>query len=340
MGLWLIDADTLARSRFVLSTLSETVSCLITLERGDATHPGEQVWLAAHRPAYQQLMAADPLTHQLVRAALRPRWLADFFTPVPPSAGGLSFDEELAVVRATPPQEAIECLRVSMDGRLPPALVRDDLPARTAALMEWVWTETVLPYWPRRRRLLEADVLSRTRQLTTGGWAAALDGMRPGMRWLGDGRLRINAQDYPPREVSGAELLFVPTSGRGGWVAWDEDERRFAAVYPYTGALSEPDRTPAPQALARLLGPGRATVLVLLAAPRSTTQLVALTDQGLGSVGRHLKVLLDAGLVGRRRAGRSVLYFRTEAGDAVVGAQASVVEDSQPVRDGRGLPPA
>ncbi|WP_329123690.1 ArsR/SmtB family transcription factor [Streptomyces sp. NBC_01465] len=322
MGLWLIDADTLANSRFVLSTLSETVACLVLLERGDAAHPGERTWLAAHRPAYRQLMAADPVTHQLVRAALRPRWMADFFTPVPPSTGPLSFEAEVAVVRATPPEVAVECLRVSMDGRLPAALVRDDLPDRAADLFTWVWEETVLPYWPRRRRLMEADVLSRTQQLTTGGWAAALDGIRPEMRWLGDGQLRINHQDYPPRTVSGAELLFVPTGGRAGWVAWDEAERRFAAVYPYAGALSESDRSPAPEALSRLLGPGRAAVLTLIATPLSTTQLVALTGQGLGSVGRHLKVLLDAGLAGRRRAGRSVLYFRTAAGDTLVEAGA------------------
>ncbi|MEV0094298.1 winged helix-turn-helix domain-containing protein [Streptomyces sp. NPDC050738] len=317
MGLWLLDADTLVRSRFVLSALSETVACLTALEYGHAAHPGARAWLAAHRPDYQRLLAADPVTARLVRAGLRPRWTADFFTPVPPSTGTPSFETEVAEVRATPPRTAVECLRVSMDGRLPPALVRDDLPARAADLMEWVWRETVLPYWPRRRRLLEADVLSRTQQLTTGGWAAALDDMRPGMRWLGDGRLQINRYDYPPREVAGAELLFVPTTGNSGWVAWDETERRFAVVYPYAGALSEPDRAPLPGALSRLLGPGRAAVLVLLATPQSTTQLVALTGQGLGSVGRHLKVLLDAGLVGRRRAGRSVLYFRTPVGDAV-----------------------
>ncbi|GAA2943913.1 hypothetical protein GCM10020227_08410 [Streptomyces flavovirens] len=48
---------------------------------------------------------------------------------------------------------------------------------------------------------------------------------------------------------------------------------------------------------------------------------MALTGQGLGSVGRHLKVLTEAGLTGRRRSGRSVLYFRTEAGEVLVRAQ-------------------
>jgi DNA-binding transcriptional ArsR family regulator len=55
-------------------------------------------------------------------------------------------------------------------------------------------------------------------------------------------------------------------------------------------------------------------------APRSTSQLVALTGYGLGSVGGHLAVLRDAGLVTRRRAGRSVLYVRTPLGNRLVAA--------------------
>ncbi|MFD0664472.1 helix-turn-helix domain-containing protein [Thermocatellispora tengchongensis] len=38
-------------------------------------------------------------------------------------------------------------------------------------------------------------------------------------------------------------------------------------------------------------------------------------------MGRHLKILLDAGLVTRRRAGRSVLYYRTPAAEALLQAQ-------------------
>ena len=54
--------------------------------------------------------------------------------------------------------------------------------------------------------------------------------------------------------------------------------------------------------------------------PKSTTQLVALTGQTLGSVGGHLRVLLDAGLVRRRRSGRSVLYYRTDLGEILARA--------------------
>jgi DNA-binding transcriptional ArsR family regulator len=103
-------------------------------------------------------------------------------------------------------------------------------------------------------------------------------------------------------------------------VSWDAPHQ-YAVVYPCSGALTEAGRASVPEPLGALLGPARAGVLVLLDTPKSTTQLVALTGQGLGSVGRHLKVLLDARLVRRRRAGRSVLYYRTDAGEVLVKAQ-------------------
>jgi DNA-binding transcriptional ArsR family regulator len=319
MGLWQVNADTLAGSRFVVSELDETIASLKALQRAVAAHPGERSWLDAHLPAYRARLRDDPVTALLVRAGLTRPWNADFLTPAPPADGAAPFADEVRRIRATPPDAARADLAVSLDGRLPPALDRPDLPSRAADLLEWVWTEAVRPYWPRRRHLLEADILARTRQLSEGGWAAALSQMRPGMRWLGDGRLRINMRDHPPRTISGARLLFVPVTPDRGWVSWEEPHR-YAVVYPCAGVLADEPGSSAPAALGRLLGRGRADVLVLLAAPKTTTQLVAMTGQGLGSVGRHLKILLDAGLIHRRRAGRSVLYRRSPAGDALVAA--------------------
>ncbi|MGK3103187.1 transcriptional regulator [Streptomyces mordarskii] len=320
MGLWLVDADTLARSRFIRSALAETTAALVTLERASAAHPGERAWLDAHLPSYRARLADDPIAALLVRAALGRTWLADFLTQTP-GEGEPSLEEELARMRATPPAAARRDLAVSL-GRspLPAALCRDDLPGRLADLLEWVWTEAVRPSWPRRRRIIEADVVARTGQVSQGGWAATLDGLRPGMRWLGGSRLRINAHDHPPRAVHGAQLLLVPVTPTTGWVSWDAPHR-YAVIYPCAGALTTPGPPPAPDSLARLLGPARASVLVLLDTPKSTTHLVALTGQTLGSVGRHLRVLREARLVRRRRAGRSVLYDRTTAGEVLVEAQ-------------------
>ncbi|MFM9554197.1 MULTISPECIES: ArsR family transcriptional regulator [Streptomyces] len=319
MGWWQVNADTLAGSRFVVSPLAETFASLKMLHAGTGTHPGEQTWLRVHLPAYRAALAADPLTALLIRAGLGQEWIADFLTPTPRE--GETFATEIARVRGADPAAARAHLTVSLRGPLPAALRRDDLPDRAADLLTQVWEEAVRPYWERRRRVLEADVLARTARLGQGGWAAVLDAMRPGMRWLGENRLQVNLHEYPPREISGARLLFVPvTPQRTGWVAWEERER-YAVVYPCSGVLSDPGIAPVvPSPLSPLLGEARLRVLVLLDSPMSTTQLCALTGQGLGSVGRHLKVLLDAGLVRRGRAGRSVLYVRTAAGEVLLQA--------------------
>ena len=319
MGWWQVNADTLARSRFVLSPLAETFACLKLLHAGAGTHPGERDWLREHLPGYRAALASDPVTALLVRAGIGRNWLADFLTPTP--RDGESFAEGVARVRAADPAEARAHLRMSLAGPLPAALDRDDLPERAAVLLEYVWEAAVRPSWERRRRVLEADVVARTAQVSQGGWAAVLDSLRPGTRWLGESRFQVNLHEYPPREISGAELVFVPVTPKAGWVSW-EGRERYAVVYPCAGALAADHRERAvPAGLGALLGPARAAVLVLLGeGPLSTTQLVALTGQGLGSVGRHLRVLRDAGLVERRRAGRSVLYARTEVGRALVGA--------------------
>ncbi|MFC4498800.1 MULTISPECIES: ArsR/SmtB family transcription factor [Streptomyces] len=338
MGWWQVNADTLARSRFVLSPLAETFASLKLLQWGVGTHPGEQEWLREHLPSYRAELAADPVTTLLIRAGLGRNWIADFLTPTP--RDGESFAEGVARVRAAEPADARAHLRTSLAGPLPGALERDDLPERAAGLLEWVWETTVQPYWERRRHVLAGDVVARTAQVSRGGWAAVLDSLRPGTRWLGESRFQVNRHEYPPREISGAELVFVPVTPNAGWVSW-EGRERYAVVYPCAGAALAGDgpgrRAPSgpgapagggsglgvPSGLGALLGAARAEVLVLLGrGPLSTSQLVALTGQGLGSVGRHLRVLLDAGLVERRRAGRSVLYSRTGAGEVLVGAAA------------------
>ncbi len=62
----------------------------------------------------------------------------------------------------------------------------------------------------------------------------------------------------------------------------------------------------------------------------STTKSYAVTGQTLGAVGRHLKVLLNAGLVRGRRAARSVLYARTAAGEVLVTAVAPALPKEGP----------
>ncbi|GAB3984846.1 winged helix-turn-helix domain-containing protein [Plantactinospora veratri] len=337
MGLWLLDADVLARSRFALSPLVETVAVLKMLD-GHPTLPGQRAWVDAHSAAYRARLAEDPFAVAFVRSAFPPRWLPDFLgTPTgflgsrtdaagtPAGDAEEIFAAELRRIRALPAEAARADLATGLRGPVPAELRGADLPERAAELLDWVWRRALRPDWPRRQRLFEADIVSRTHLLSSGGWAAALDGMRPGMRWLGQGQLQINTYDLPPQDLGDGGLLFVPSTSPRGWVGSEirggggsGTPHRHTVVYPCQGLLADPARAAPPAALRRLLGPVRAEILARLDSPTSTTGLVAATGHGLGSVGGHLRVLLDAQLVRRRRSGRYVLYFRTADGDRLV----------------------
>jgi DNA-binding transcriptional ArsR family regulator len=115
--------------------------------------------------------------------------------------------------------------------------------------------------------------------------------------------------------------MFIAAHSRGGWVSW-RLPHTYALVYPVAGVLAA-GPAPLPEPLVRLLGRTRARLLVALDAPRSTSALVAQTGLPLGSVGGHLRVLLDAGLLERRRSGREVLYWRSDTGSALLDAPGS-----------------
>jgi DNA-binding transcriptional ArsR family regulator len=341
VGTWQLGADELATSRFAVSPVLETVAALIALAR--SRPPTElREWHQTHRPTFERYLADEPSRRPLLRALLRPTWVADFLAP-PPGEADRSFADGLRRIRDTPRSAArAELATMAGDTPLPAELRRIDVPARTADLVQWVWNNAVRSDWPRRRHLLEADIVGRTRQLSTHGWAAAIDGLTPGLKWRGENRLQINTYDYPSQDLRGAQILFVPCTGLvgRGWVSSDIASHRHAVVYACAGMLSEVGQQPGPHALTRLLGPVRAQLLTQLASPASTTQLVAITGYGLGSVGGHLAVLRDAGLIQRRRAGRSVLYYRTPAGDDLLHAAAASQVHRQTTPTPRREPPA
>jgi DNA-binding transcriptional ArsR family regulator len=312
MGIWLVDADVLAGSRFRVSALAETVAVLGVLAGLRPHRPGQLARPTQQRAAFRARMADDPVGSAFVQGALRPNWLTDILCP-PPEDDEHTFDDEVQRIRTRP----ATALRADLAGN-DPTLNVPDLPDRIAAVLDWVWTEAVAPDWQRRERAFEADIIARTRRLSTSGWASALNDLRPGMRWLGEGQLQINAYDYPPRDLTDGHLLFIPTTSARGWVGWRRPHR-YSVVYPCAGLLAE-GRPTAPGALRRLIGPARATLLSLLDHPMSTTHLVSVTGFAIGAVGNHLKILLDAQLVRRRRAGRSVLYYRTPDGDRLIRA--------------------
>jgi DNA-binding transcriptional ArsR family regulator len=321
---WLLSADLLARSRFVISPFIETVAALTVLSPPDPPGtPWVRSFRALHREAYLAMLAEDALRAVVVEHAWRPRrgrvpgWIADFLA-LPPPGGGATFADELDQLAAWDDDRIRAEIRQFAVGPLPAALGRPGLRDAVSDILRWIWTATLVSDWPRRRRVLEADILTRTSRLASHGWAGVFGTLSPQFSWLGDGRLQINGYEFPDLDLSQARRLdFVPVHSYTGW-DMRELPHRYALVYPVSGALADTGSARAgPDGLARLIGPNRARILRLLAEPRSTSQLAALTGLPLGAVGNHLRVLLESGAVLRRRAGREVLYWRTSLGDAL-----------------------
>jgi DNA-binding transcriptional ArsR family regulator len=185
--------------------------------------------------------------------------------------------------------------------------------------LERIWNALVAPDWPQLLAILERDVLHRADRLTSGGWAAALNGLHSGLRWR-EGAVLITGRQDEVVPLDGRGLVFVPSVFlHPGLASYLDPPWQPTIVYPARGsaALWETQHA-SPVALGRLLGRARAELLLRLETPASTTHLVRSTEFALGAVGDHLRVLRDAGLVTGARSGRSVIYRRTPIGDAVV----------------------
>jgi DNA-binding transcriptional ArsR family regulator len=304
----------LANTRFAVSPLFELTCLLRTLSGRSSAGLLPAPWRADLRPAFGRLRRDTAL--DAVLALQQPGRGAQFIVP-PPTSLAQTVDEDLAAVRATPLAIARrEFARYGLPVAGSRGVVLD-----IAAALEAAWHELVAPHWPQLRAICERDVVHRAGELGRGGWAAALDGLHPAVRWRADGIeiARMRGGSVP---VGGTGLTLVPSVFVWPRIAAHyEDPWPKAIVYPARGsaALLEPARHRPPEALAALLGRTRAALLAALAEPASTTQLARGNGVTVGAVGDHLAVLLNAGLVDRARHGRSVLYRRTPLGDALAG---------------------
>ncbi|MFG1626175.1 ArsR/SmtB family transcription factor [Kribbella sp. NPDC049227] len=317
MSEFLVDADTLANARFGTSQFTESVSALKVLL--SPSEPWFRQWRDAYRDAFEAQLKSHPVWSALVDSAFGRSWAADFFT-VPPLEPNLALDDELELLLGLSDDKIRADLSV-VRTPLPAILLdTDGLAAEAAELLRWVWTATVEPDWPRRLRILQADIVSRTARLSEQGWSGVLRRLGRDVRWLGDGRLQVDRWDYPVTDVRGQDLMFIAAHTQGVNVSWRLPDR-FALAYPVTGVLATtavPD-----EPLVQLLGRNRARILVEAAEPVSTTLLVATTGLSLATISDHLRVLTDAGLLERRRSGRSVLYWQSDTGRRIARRSAS-----------------
>jgi DNA-binding transcriptional ArsR family regulator len=316
--------DDPARTRFAISPLFEIMSALrVLLEPQRRAY--HLPWLDAVRPGLDRL----DLWPLLVLSP-HPGWTPDFLAPVP-AGPGTSVADLLSQVRATPPAQVAHELRRSLSergGAQPPPdawqLLED--PARTrdrlADLLAECWRLLIEPHWPRLREVLEADVAFRTQTLASYGLEHVLGDLHPQARWTGRA-LVIEGLAPERRRLGGGGLLLMPSAFLWPSVAAVIDPpARPALVYPARGIaeLWQPARTGQSDALARLLGRTRATLLESLAEPAATHTLARRHGLAASTVSEHLAALRAARLVTSRRQRHAVIYAQTRLGAELAGA--------------------
>lgn len=310
----------LASMRFAYSPLQEAVLSLWVWRRPER-HPVHLPWARRSAPLLQQL--DWPLLQSLVGPN---GYLPDFLTPRPEQPVPRLADE-LDVLRATPVSQVVRdvlAARGPDDQRspLPAPLCRlTEEPAvlleAISAALEAYWELLFARHWPRMRAVLEADIAYRCRQIAAGGAAGLFADLDARLRWDGQVLHVDGHHDDLHIDVAGRGLPLTPSLFARGAIGLIDDTLPPYLTYPARGRAGVWDnpRTAADANLAALLGSTRAQLLAALAEPTSTTDLARRYRLTASSVSQHLHVLHRAGLLNRHRAGRSVLYSRSELGD-------------------------
>ncbi|MFI5828493.1 DUF5937 family protein [Streptomyces sp. NPDC051578] len=316
----------LAQVRFAVSPMWE-VAPSFRLLTSAAAHPIHGPW-------------ADQVRPRMVAAGLDRGWLCelvpptggyvpDFLNPAPAGPAPTPAAERDAI-RASPADRVRQDLDhlARHQGNLGPRLraLHNDpqgLLAKVAEELETYWELVLAPYWARIRAVLDADILYRGRLAAEHGAGHLLNDLHTSVSW-DDNALRMSRRKQPLiRTTAGTGLLLIPSAFTGPGLrtrTTPPDPPQLA--YPARGVGSLWTKRPVTQTetLSAVLGRSRTLLLTELEIPASTTQLAHRTGLSPAGVSQCLTALRNAGLVSAHRAGRSVLYARTTAAEALLQA--------------------
>lgn len=202
----------------------------------------------------------------------------------------------------------------------------DDVPRARAMIADaWLelWSAVLAPVWPQLERLLRADIAVRARRIATDGLASMVDGLHHTVGWH-EGALRVElALHSEVLDCRGSGIVLVPSVLGGlGCAVLTEPPAQPTLFYPAQGVTERwaTDAAALADALAALLGPARAGILLTAHDARTTSQVAADAGLAVSTASHHLTVLRDAGLVASHREGARMLHLRTPLGEALVGA--------------------
>lgn len=326
--------EMVGQARFAFSPTAEIGSALVQLSHGST---------AVHRPWIRRVRAVtmgpelDLLTTLVPPGRLLPSFLYRHL-PDPPT--GLESQLE-QIERAGIDPIASDLAEVWGSGRMPGrtrALLGagDDGVRRLTAALRWFWSTAVEPYWRSISAVLEDDVALRAGRVVADGMYRLFDDLHPEVSVAGE-LLNIDKPHHADAQTihSDCRVTLVPSVFTYPSLVIDLADRNLVVVYGAHGVARAWDgidktRPNDDDRLAALVGQTRATILAMLAAPMTTTQIGLALEQSNSTVSEHLTCLRNAGLLTSWRAGRRVFYRQTALGTSLV--QASTSDHRQEAR--------
>jgi DNA-binding transcriptional ArsR family regulator len=318
-------ATDLARVRFAISPMAETVASLLLLHDVPLRNELHDPWRRSVGAALRTTQFRSELD-LLLRLVPAGRCVPDYLTPTPVTARP-SVYRQIATVRRTD-DAAIRADLLGAYGadRVPDVYqpwcerpVEPLLETATAAIGRY-WEHAIAPHWTRLADVLESDLLYRARRLAESGLEGLLADLHPRVSLTGDG-LRVGGVPGLAAESEAGGLVLIPSVFL--WprlVVGGAPGGPTVIVYPARGVgeVWSTRSAPVVGSLSRVLGECRARLLADLHQPRATDELSRRHGLSPATVSYHLGALRDGGLLERHRVGRRVLYRRSHLGDMLV----------------------
>lgn len=305
----------LADIRFAISPLTELGLSLRAL-RSPASFPLQLAW-----SRQVELVRADLDLGALLALVSDDMRTPDFLNPYP-SSPLRRIDEELDQLAELSVDQVRRDL-VAAHGQLPEVYSgRGRAPARRMlhALGDY-WRLCLEPHWGKMRAVLDADVIHRGRVMAQEGTGRMLAMLSPTVELSGSVlSVRLRSPIVRTERVGDAALTLVPTlfTRRASVPLLPEHGPVIMYAARGQGSMWAEGIPGGFEPLAELIGRRRASLLVALEEPLSTTTLGVRTGTTPSAVSPHLQALKRAGLVTSARHGRSVLYLRTELADQLL----------------------
>ena len=318
-------ANDLAKVRFAISPMWE-VAPSFRLLASNTAHPVHRPWVEQVRP---RVLAAGLDRGWLAELIGSSGYVPDFLNPAPDQPAPTPAAEWDAIL-ASPADRVRQDLDhlARHQGHLGPRLssLRADPSSRLVKVtqeIEMYWELALAPYWARIRAVLDADIFHRARTVAEHGAGHVFNDLHTSVSWDDNALTLVRRKRNMPRQSAGAGLLLIPSAFTGpGLRTRVRPPDPPQLTYPARGVGTLWESRPAigTCALAPVLGRSRTLLLTELETPTSTTELAHRTGLSPAGVSQNLVALRNAGLVSAHRAGRSVLYARTAAAEALLEA--------------------